>query len=82
MSAALRSLDRLWDAPMPYMLDLHQAPCDGRLWPSAHVWLGVASPLRAPGVVRHVAAGEIGSGTFQNPVRPEDAADGLRRAWP
>ena len=82
MSAALRSLDRLWDAPMPYMHDLHQEPCDGRPWPSAHVWLAVASALRGPGGVRHVAAGEIGSGRFQNPVRPEDAAAALRRAWP
>jgi UDPglucose--hexose-1-phosphate uridylyltransferase len=82
LSAALQALDALWETSMPYMLDLHQGPCDGADWAGAHMWLELACPLRAPDVVRHVAAGEIGSGTFQNPVPPEAAAAALRRAWP
>jgi UDPglucose--hexose-1-phosphate uridylyltransferase len=82
LSATLRALDALWSVPMPYMLDLHQAPCDGRDWPAAHMWLEVACPVRAPGVLRFVAAGEIGSGLYQNPVPPADAAAALRAAWP
>jgi UDPglucose--hexose-1-phosphate uridylyltransferase len=81
LGRALRALDALWDRPMPYMLDLHQSPTDGKPWPNAHLFLEVACPLRAPGVPRYVAAGEIGSGIFQNPVRPEEAAAALRRVW-
>jgi UDPglucose--hexose-1-phosphate uridylyltransferase len=80
--------DRLWQAPhagyrFPYLLWFHQAPAgassradvDG--W---HVHVHVAPPLRAPGVLRYVASGELGSGTLSNPVVPEDAARALRDA--
>jgi len=76
----LAALDRLWAAPMPYMLWIHQRPTDGRAWPGAHAHLHVAPLLRAPGVARFVAAGELGSGVFFNPVAPEDAATALRGA--
>jgi len=75
--------DRLWRAPhkgyrFPYLLWFHQAPsgADGR-W---HVHAHIAPPLRAPGVLRYVASGELGSGTLSNPVVPEDAARALRDA--
>ncbi len=76
----LGRLDRLWHAPMPYMLWFHQRPCDGGDWPQAHLHAEVNVPLRAPGVMRYVAGGELGSGMFINPVAPEDAADALRDA--
>jgi galactose-1-phosphate uridylyltransferase len=38
------------------------------------------SPMRSPGVQRYVAAAELGSGEFVNPVVPEDAAAALRGA--
>jgi UDPglucose--hexose-1-phosphate uridylyltransferase len=78
--AVLARLDHLWGEPMPYLLWVHQRPTDGGRWPSAHVHVEIAPPLRAPGTVRFVAAGEIGSGVFVNPVRPEDAAAALRGA--
>lgn len=77
---ALARLDRLWNAPMPYMLWFHQRPCDGGDWPQAHLHVEVNVPLRAPGVMRYVAGGELGSGMFINPVIPEDAAAALRDA--
>ena len=40
----------------------------------------VVSPMRSPGVQRYVAAAELGSGEFVNPVVPEDAAAALRGA--
>jgi len=78
LTTALRALDDLWDAPMPYMLWVHQRPTDGGLWPAAHVHVHIAPLLRTPGVQRFVAAGELGSGVFFNPVEPEDAAAALR----
>ena len=76
----LGRLDRLFDAPMPYMLWIHQRPTDGGSWPAARVRVQIAPLLRAPGTQRFVAAGELGSGIFFNPVDPADAAAALRRA--
>jgi UDPglucose--hexose-1-phosphate uridylyltransferase len=76
----LARLDRLFDVPLPYMLWFHQRPTDGAPWPEAHVHAHVISPMRSPGVQRYVAAAELGSGTFVNPVVPEDAAAALRGA--
>jgi UDPglucose--hexose-1-phosphate uridylyltransferase len=75
---SLARLDQLFDAAAPYMLWFHQRPTDGGSWPTAHLHAHVAPLWRAPGVVRYVAAGELGSGTFFNPVAPERAAARLR----
>lgn len=78
----LARLDALFDAPMPYMLWFHQRPTDGGDWPFACVHAHVAPLLRSPGTPRFVAAGELGSEVFFNPVDPEDAAAALRAATP
>ena len=83
LADALSRYDRLWPAPsedylFPYLLWFHQAPADdGDEW---HLHAHVAPPLRAPGVQRYVASGELGSGTLSNPVVPEAAAAALRDA--
>jgi UDPglucose--hexose-1-phosphate uridylyltransferase len=77
---ALARLDRLFDAPLPYMLWIHQRPTDGGPWPEAHLHVHIVSPMRSPGVQRYVAGGELGSGLLVNPVVPEDAAAALRGA--
>jgi UDPglucose--hexose-1-phosphate uridylyltransferase len=79
MVDVLKRLDRLFAAPAPYMLWIHQRPFDGGDWPGARLHVEIVCPWRAPGVPRHVAAGELGSGVFFNPVAPEDAARELRR---
>jgi UDPglucose--hexose-1-phosphate uridylyltransferase len=76
----LERLDRLYDAATPYMLWLHQRPFDGGAWRSARLHAEIVSPWRAHGVSRFVAAGELGSGVYFNPVAPEDAARSLRDA--
>ncbi len=80
---AMARYDRLWPAPypgylFPYLLWFHQAPASGG--DGWHVHAHVAPPLRAPGVPRYVASGELGSGTLSNPVSPEHAAQALRDA--
>jgi UDPglucose--hexose-1-phosphate uridylyltransferase len=74
----LARLDTMWQQSVPYMLWFHQRPFDGGSWPSAHVHVEIAVPERAPGVMRYVAAGELGSGLYVNPVEPESAAAWLR----
>jgi UDPglucose--hexose-1-phosphate uridylyltransferase len=76
----LERLDRLFDAQTPYMLWVHQRPFDGGAWPSARLHVEIVSPWRAAFVTRYVAAGELGSGVYFNPVAPDDAARALRDA--
>ena len=78
----LERLDRLFDAETPYMLWIHQRPFDGGDWPTARLHVEIVSPWRATGVPRYVAAGELGSGVYFNPVAPEAAAQSLREAVP
>jgi UDPglucose--hexose-1-phosphate uridylyltransferase len=77
---ALERFDRLFDAETPYMLWIHQRPTDGGEWPEARLHVEIVTPWRSAGVLRYVAAGELGSGVFFNPVDPEDAAQALRDA--
>ena len=67
---ALARLDQLFDAPMPYMMWIHQRPTDGGVWPGARVHLHVAPQFRTAGTPRFVAAAEVGGGVFFNPVSP------------
>jgi UDPglucose--hexose-1-phosphate uridylyltransferase len=76
----LERLDRLFEAQTPYMLWIHQRPFDGGDWPDARLHVEIVTPWRAAGVARYVAAGELGSGVYFNPVVPEDAARALREA--
>lgn len=76
----LARLDRRYARPMPYMMWFHQRPTDGGAWPQAWLHLEIAGPWRAEGVMRFVAAGELGSGAYINPVPPEVAAAALRDA--
>jgi UDPglucose--hexose-1-phosphate uridylyltransferase len=78
----LRRFDLLFDAKTPYMLWMHQRPFDGGSWPNARLHIEIVSPWRARGVTRHVAAGELGSGVYFNPILPEAAAQSLRDAVP
>jgi UDPglucose--hexose-1-phosphate uridylyltransferase len=76
----LERLDRQFDAQTPYMLWIHQRPFDGGEWPQARLHVEIVTPWRAPDVPRYIAAGELGSGVYFNPVLPEAAAQSLRVA--
>jgi UDPglucose--hexose-1-phosphate uridylyltransferase len=78
----LERLDRVFDDRTPYMLWIHQRPFDGGDWPNARLHIEIVSPWRSQGVPRFVAAGELGSGLYYNPVSPEAAARSLRDAIP
>ncbi len=70
-------LDRLFDQPLPYMMWLNQRPTtDG--WDDAWFNIEIVSPWRAAGVHRFIAAAEVATGEFFNPVLPEDVAGRLR----
>jgi UDPglucose--hexose-1-phosphate uridylyltransferase len=78
LADVLERLDRLFEAQTPYMLWIHQRPFDARSWPGARLHVEIVSPWRARELTRFVAAGELGSGVYFNPVAPEAAARSLR----
>ncbi len=71
-------LDGMYDRPLPYMLWFHQRPFDGGEWDGPALHAHIVSPWRDAGVARFIAAGELGSGVFFNPVPPEVTAAALR----
>ena len=72
------ALDALFDAPLPYMMWINQAPRTRDDWPDAWFNIEIVSPWRAPGLPRFIAAVEVASGEFFNPVDPADIATRLR----
>ena len=70
-------LDRLHGRPLPYMMWLNQAPRTAHR-DSAWFNIEIVSPWRAPGVQRYVAAAEVATWEYFNPVPPEDTAAALR----
>ena len=73
-------LDALFDAPMPFMMWFHQRPFDNVERTSLRLHAHIAPMLRSSGTQRFVAAGELGSGVWFNPIEPVTAAAQLRAA--
>ncbi len=71
-------LDALYGRALPYMMWLHQRPTDGDDWHRAWFNIQIVSPWRAAGVQRFIAAAEVATGEYFNPVVPEDLAAALR----
>jgi UDPglucose--hexose-1-phosphate uridylyltransferase len=63
--------DTMFGAAMPYMMWFNQAPTSQR---SAWLHAEIVSPWRATGVHRYIAAAEVSTGEYFNPVKPEDLA--------
>lgn len=73
--------DRLFDAPFPYLMILHQAPV--RLSAGeerGHLHFEFYSPLRDRDKLKYLAGCEQGAGTFINDAAPEEKAAQLRAA--
>ncbi|NNE12387.1 MAG: hypothetical protein HKN41_09115 [Ilumatobacter sp.] len=76
----LRRIDHLWDQPVPYMLWLNQRPTVATGFDDAWFNIEIVSPWRSAGVQRFIAAAEVASEEYFNPVVPEDLAAQLRAA--
>jgi UDPglucose--hexose-1-phosphate uridylyltransferase len=71
-------LDRLFDRPLPYMMWLNQRPAVAQGYDDAWFNIEIVSPWRSAGVQRFIAAAEIASDEYFNPVVPADVAARLR----
>jgi UDPglucose--hexose-1-phosphate uridylyltransferase len=76
----LARLDRLHGRPMPYMLWLNQRPTVESGFDDAWFNIEIVSPWRAAGLPRFIAAAEVASEEYFNPVIPEGVAADLRAA--
>ncbi len=74
----LARFDRLYDQPLPYMLWLNQRPTVVDGFDDAWFNVEIVSPWRSAGVPRFIAAAEVASDEFFNPVVPEELAGRLR----
>lgn len=77
LQVALRKLDALWGAPMPYVLSVHQGPAKGD-HPYAHLHIQIYPWLRMPGRQKFLAGSEVAAGAFTADTIPEDKAAELR----
>jgi UDPglucose--hexose-1-phosphate uridylyltransferase len=73
----LGRIDELHGTPVPYMMWVNQQPTNQEF---ANAWMNIeiVSPWRAPNVARYIAAAEVGSGEYFNPVIPEELSRSLR----
>jgi UDPglucose--hexose-1-phosphate uridylyltransferase len=78
----LGRLDRLYDRPLPYMMWLNQRPTVAGGYDDAWFNIEIVSPWRRAGVQRFIAAAEVASEEFFNPVVPEELAATLRGLQP
>ena len=71
-------LDRFYDRELPYMLWIDQAPVRWSGEPPAWLRIEIVSPWRSAGLSRFIAAAEVATGEYFNPVEPSEVARRLR----
>jgi len=70
--------DNLWKMPMPYVMAIHQAPCDGRDPRAYPFHIEFHPPLRKPDTLKYLAGPEIGGGSMTNETDPDQKAAELK----
>jgi UDPglucose--hexose-1-phosphate uridylyltransferase len=84
LAAILKSItagfNRVFDAPFPYSMGFHPAPCDGQVHPEWILHAHFYPPLLRSASVRKFMVGFELLGSPQRDITPEMAAETLRRA--
>ncbi len=70
--------DNLWRMPLPYVMAIHQAPCDGNDNSLFPFHLEYHPPLRKPDTMKYLAGSEIGCGLMTNESDPDEKAAELQ----
>ena len=78
LKSVLVAYDRLFDLSFPYMMVLHQRPCDGGDYAHYHFHVEFYPPMRDRGKLKYLAGSETGAGMFINDTLPEEKAAELR----
>jgi UDPglucose--hexose-1-phosphate uridylyltransferase len=72
--------DQVFDAPFPYSMGLHPAPCDGQEHPEWQFHAHFYPPLLRSASIRKFMVGYELLGSPQRDITPESAAETLRLA--
>jgi len=80
LQAVAATYDQVFDAPFPYSMGLHPAPCDGNQHPEWQFHAHFYPPLLRSAVIRKFMVGFELLGGPQRDITPESAAETLRRA--
>jgi UDPglucose--hexose-1-phosphate uridylyltransferase len=78
LKTVLVAYDRLFDAPFPYVMAVHQRPTDGLPYDHYHFHVELYPPLRTETKLKFLAGSELGAGVFVNDTLPEGTAAELR----
>jgi len=82
LGAVLREVtiryDNLWRMPMPYVMAIHQAPCDGSDAAGFPFHFEFHPPLRKPDTLKYLAGPEVGGGSMTNESNPDEKAAELQ----
>ena len=75
----LATYDNLFDFVFPYIMAIHQQPCNGRGVDYSHFHIEFYPPHRTEDKLKYLAGSEAGAGTFINGSLPEEKAAELRQ---
>ncbi len=70
--------DALWNRPLPYLMVLYAAPCNGKTYNEWHFHIQISPPYRTRERLKFLAGTELGAGMFVNDSLPEEKAAELR----
>ncbi len=79
MKKVLTKYDRLFGFSFPYIMNIHQAPTDGKKYPYYHFHIEFYPFYRAENRLKYLAGSEEGAGVFIGDLLPEDQASQLRK---
>lgn len=71
--------DRLFDVSFPYSAGIHQAPCDGRVYPEWHLHMHFYPPLLRSATVKKFMVGYEMLANAQRDITAEQSAERLRK---
>jgi UDPglucose--hexose-1-phosphate uridylyltransferase len=78
LKQVLTAFDRLFNVSFPYMMVMHQRPCDGKDHSHYHFHIEFYPPMRTGTKLKYLAGSEAGAGMFINDTLPEQKAPELR----
>ncbi len=78
LKTVLVAFDKLFDLSLPYIMAMHQRPCDAGDYDYYHFHIEFYPPLRTAKKLKYLAGSETGAGMFINDTLAEEKAAELR----
>lgn len=78
LKLVLTKFESLFNMHFPYMMVLHQRPCDGKSYPYYHFHVEFYPPYREKGKIKYFASVETGAGAITLDYAPESKAAEIR----